>query len=320
LEARISSYEQRIAVIMKLDDDVAWSRQSGKTPDLDRQEGDSFDDVLDEYPEGWFTPENERITFASVLAPGETERLSLQEIAQVEAELRKGQINDSLEALRLALGEKSLCFRAEVRNANSQRTTQRAWSNIHKFDAEARRHRKMYNHTRNALRMLPVEPQYLSTLQDITDEDLKMSGDIVEENRFGQRSDTLPWFWRQHGDCEFSIDSGPRMEECTHYLCHLACLHSISSYLCIVYRVSWLRARARYFRWKEEVRLVRLEMEWTLNWFRSRESSWRERLHDLDNEREEGLKCYCYKQMGLWKRFGEDAEKLYGAILGSPEH
>ena len=95
---------------MKLDDDVAWSRQSGKTPDLDRQGGDSFDDVLDEYPEGWFTPENERITFASVLAPGETERLSLQEIAQVEAELRKGQINDSLEALRLALGEKSLCF------------------------------------------------------------------------------------------------------------------------------------------------------------------------------------------------------------------
>jgi hypothetical protein len=26
--------------------------------------------------------------------------------------------------------------------------------------------------------------------------DLKMSGDIVEENRVGQRSSVLPWFWR----------------------------------------------------------------------------------------------------------------------------
>ena len=77
----------------------------------------------------------------------------------------------------------------------------------------------------------------------------------------------------------------------------------------------------RYFRWKEEVWLVRLEMEWTVKWFQSHETSWRERLHDLeDEEREEGLKCYCYKQMGLWKRFGDDAEKLYDTILGSPAH
>ena len=151
LEARISCYEQHIACIIKLDDDVEWSRQSEKLPALDLQEGETSDDLLDEYPEGWFTPEHERITLPSVLAPGEAERLSLEDIAQVEAELRKGQINDSLKALCLALGEKSLCFWAEVRNANSQRTTLRAWSNIHKFDADARKHRHMYNHTQNAL-------------------------------------------------------------------------------------------------------------------------------------------------------------------------
>src|ERR1700749_1526518 len=317
LEGRISSYEQRISYIMKLDDDVQWSNESGKLPDLNLQGGETSDDILDEYPEGWFTPENERITLPSALASGELDRLSLQEIAQVEAELRKGQINDSLDALCLALGEKSLCFRVEVRNANSQRTTQRAWGNIHKFDADARRHRHMYNYARNALRRLPVEPEYLSTLHDITEEDMKVSGDISDEHRFGQRSDTLLWFWRQTGDYESDADSGPRMQECT----HCSYYYVFSGLIQVVYRVSWLRARARYFRWKEEVRLVRLEMEWTVNWFRSRETSWRERLHNLeDQEREAGLICYCYQQMALWRKFGDDAETLYGTILGSPAH
>jgi hypothetical protein len=32
-------------------------------------------------------------------------------------------------------------------------------------------------------------------------EDLKMSGDIVEENRVGQRSEHVSWIWRQdHGE------------------------------------------------------------------------------------------------------------------------
>ena len=59
----------------------------------------------------------------SALAPGKIDRLSLNPIAMIEAELRKGQVTDALEGLRLALGEKSLRFQTEVRNANSQRTT-----------------------------------------------------------------------------------------------------------------------------------------------------------------------------------------------------
>ncbi|KIM73065.1 hypothetical protein PILCRDRAFT_15550 [Piloderma croceum F 1598] len=41
----------------------------------------------------------------------------------MEAELRKAQVTDALKGLRLALGEKSPCFRMEVRNADTQRTT-----------------------------------------------------------------------------------------------------------------------------------------------------------------------------------------------------
>jgi len=43
-------------------------------------------------------------------------------------------------------------------------------------------------------------------LQDITDDDLMVAGDLTDERRFGQQLDALPWFWHS-GD---SIDaSGP---------------------------------------------------------------------------------------------------------------
>jgi hypothetical protein len=140
LEARITAYENQILVIMKLNDDTQWSIQEGNIVDIDPQVAESSDDLAEDYADEWLVPEKERITLPSSLAPGEIEHLSIESIAMVEVELRKGQVTYSLESLRLALSEKSLCFRTEVHNANSQRTTHRAWDNVHKFDSEAQKH------------------------------------------------------------------------------------------------------------------------------------------------------------------------------------
>src|SRR5882762_4724300 len=173
------------------------------------------EDRLELHPEGWFTPEWDRITLPSALAPGEIDHLSFKSMAMIEAELRKGQVVDALEGLRLALGEKSLCFRTEVCNADSQWRTHRAWDNVHKLDAEARKCRAIYRQARYALMHLDVDPEYLATLHDITDDDLKVAGDITDERRFGQRSDTLPWFWRIG---EPAVAGGPKMQECMYIL------------------------------------------------------------------------------------------------------
>jgi hypothetical protein len=117
LEARISNYEHRMSVIMKLDDDTQWLEE---IPDIDPQSAEASDNMLELHPDEWFTLERERITPPSSLAPGEIECLSLNSIAMIEAELRKAQVTDALEGLRLALGEKSLCFRTEVRNARAK--------------------------------------------------------------------------------------------------------------------------------------------------------------------------------------------------------
>lgn len=77
----------------------------------------------------------------------------------------------------------------------------------------------------------------------------------------------------------------------------------------VVYRVNWLRAKARYDRWKEEHNLVRHEMEWTVKYFQYRENEWEERRKAIteDSRRAAGLQCYAAKQAGLWRTFSEKA-------------
>jgi len=88
---------------------------------------------------------------------------------------------------------------------------------------------------------------------------------------------------------------------------------------CLVYRVSWLRAKARFSRWSEELRIVGYEMQWTINWFRWKEEQWRLRLNNMeDEERPPGLDCYCYKQMALWNSLADQAETQFTNILGCP--
>ena len=66
-----------------------------------------------------------------------------------------------------------------------------------------------YRRAKSALCRLGVtEPMF----NDITKEDLKMPGDIIEENRFGQRSDKLPWFWRL--DVNVEGEQSEQMKEC----------------------------------------------------------------------------------------------------------
>ena len=200
-----------MAVIMKLDDNIQWSRQGGKIPNVNLEPEDMPENILELYPNGWLTPEREQITLPSALKQEEIDRLLLNDIATIEFELHKGQVVDTLDKLCLALSEKSLCFHTEVHNADSQWTTSRAWDNIHKLDTEARKSQSTYHQVQNALKRLDIEPEYLATLHDIGDKDLKVSGDLTDERRFGQQSDTLPWFWMTG---EPVGTSGSRMQEC----------------------------------------------------------------------------------------------------------
>ena len=103
LEARITAYDHRISVIIKLDDSTNWSANNGSAADM---VPNALEGLSNTYPEGWFTPEQERIMLPSSLAAGEIKCLSLRPFVLIETKLWKGQITNALEGLRLALGKK----------------------------------------------------------------------------------------------------------------------------------------------------------------------------------------------------------------------
>lgn len=216
LEARITAFEQHMCVLLNLSEDTQWLAKTGRFHTAKESADELSDADSTHLPEMAMMPELDMLLLPSSLAPREINRNALELIVVVEAELRRGQIHDALHRLQLALGEKSLCFWAEVHNANSQQTSQHAWANVHKYDAEARKHRKMYNHARATLTHLNLFPDFLVTLQDITKADMKMSGDVTEENRYGQHSDTLAWFWRLDDGLSSEDNLNPHMRECAY--------------------------------------------------------------------------------------------------------
>jgi hypothetical protein len=207
-------FERKASAFMALDDDTRWTTVSGKAGDDDDEEYSEMSDD-DGIGEVAMHPEARTVSLPSSLAPGEIERLGLTGIAEQESQLRCGQINDALEGLRLALGEKSLLFRTQVRNARSQKTTLRAWKDVNKQDVEARQHKRVYDHARQALKRLDVDREYVNSLQEITKDDMKMAGDVTEENRVGQCSSTLAWFWRLGSDpAAEETEINPGLKEC----------------------------------------------------------------------------------------------------------
>lgn len=156
--------------------------------------------------------ENISLWLPSSFTKGERVQMGLTQAGEIEAELREGQANDALEALRAGLAEKSLRFRTEVRQARGQKSATRAWDSIHKADQQIKAAVRSYRLACTALKSLGVSSELLSQYKEIEKKDLKMSKDIVEENRVGQRSSELPWFWRVNG--KWGGKRGEILEEC----------------------------------------------------------------------------------------------------------
>ncbi|KAI6097069.1 hypothetical protein F5141DRAFT_1011533, partial [Pisolithus sp. B1] len=114
---------------------------------------------------------------------------------------------------------------------------------IQKVVARVNKHVRCYQRARQGILRLEPDVDAAEKYQEILPEDLAVSKEVTEENRFGQGSSTLAWFWMMGGEhSQLNVQGGGLMEEC---------------------KINWLKARARRDRWKEEVSLVRHEMLWT---------------------------------------------------------
>ncbi|KAG2111729.1 uncharacterized protein F5147DRAFT_651355 [Suillus discolor] len=128
--------------------------------------------------------------------------------------------------------------------------------------------------------VIQLRQEELELQKALKAEDLIVSKEVTEENRHGQGSDRLAWFWR--------INSAEDSQK--------------------IYRVNWLKAKARYDRWSEELKLVQHEMCWTVQWFQNQESEWRARA---DESIKNGHRAYAEKQASMWAEFAAEGIKSF---------
>jgi hypothetical protein len=221
LQAKVDQFQRQGLTLMKKSPSmmpVGSTHETGYANDLNQLdfagEGDWLaadveETVEEEEPE--VTAEKMVLYLPSNFTLQERKEYGLQGLGNMEYELREGQANDSLERLRECLAEKSLRFRKEVRLAKGQKKTTRAWDSVHRVDNQINQAVVTYKTARRALGELGGAAD-LKRFQEINKSDLKMSGDVVEENRVGQRSSVLPWFWRL--DRKVKENCGDYEKEC----------------------------------------------------------------------------------------------------------
>ena len=82
-----------------------------------------------------------------------------------------------------------------------------------------------------------------------------------------------------------------------------------------VYRVNFLRARARMFRWSEEKSLLLSEIIWTQLYFRNQASRWNKCVTGI----KDGKDCYAKKQAVLWESMAKYASSAH-QLMVSHQH
>ncbi|KAJ8489758.1 hypothetical protein ONZ45_g13445 [Pleurotus djamor] len=191
-------------------------------------------------------PEDSRLFLPSSFSLPDRKNMGMVDLAEKELRLRLAQVDEILQSLRVALGEKSLRFRKQVRQNRAQKDVTRAWAGVRSYEARANLQVDKYE---QALRCISsLSPEEGAKWEKIDrSKHLQMKGDVEHANRYGQQNHTLPWFWRTGPNISAETEDSPQLLE--------------------YYRINYVRAKARVDRWSEEVCLLEKEMNRTVESF-----------------------------------------------------
>ncbi|KAG1891627.1 uncharacterized protein F5891DRAFT_964296, partial [Suillus fuscotomentosus] len=75
--------------------------------------------------------------------------------------------------------------------------------------------------------------------------------------------------------------------------------------------VHWLRAKALQDRWREEMLLVKLEMDWTCKFFLWKTTQWGEHMQESLEKRLPGHRCYAGRQSQMYSLLAQDVQAAF---------
>ncbi|KAG1847237.1 hypothetical protein F4604DRAFT_1884051 [Suillus subluteus] len=235
------------------------------------------------------SPELTVIPLPSNLGVDRCRHCMAEDLIPLEMSLREGQANDTLHNLRIHLCNKAVLFRTSVRQAKSQALKTRAWSQVTSVQQAVSLHASIYTKTRKQMMKLEPGQDQLQKFKPLLREQLKISTAVGDPNARGQRNESLAWFWSVEVDL-----GGPDQSWNEEF-----------------YRVHWLRAKALQDRWKEEMTLVQLEMDWTCNYFSWRATQWGDRMRESLEKRLPGHACYSGRQSQMYSLLAQDAQAAF---------
>ncbi|KAG1738322.1 uncharacterized protein EDB91DRAFT_1054610, partial [Suillus paluster] len=184
---------------------------------------------------------------------------------------------------------KAILFQTTVRQAKSQALKTRAWSQVTSVQQVVSLHASIYTKTRKQMMKLEPGQDQVEKYKPLLQEQHKVSMAIGDPNARGQRNESLTWFWSIEVDL-----GGPD--------------HSWNEEF---YQVHWLRAKAPWDRWKEELILVELEMDWMCNFFLWKSPQWGDQMRESLVKRLPGHACYSRRQSQMYSLLAQDAQAAF---------
>ncbi len=164
-------------------------------------------------------PEHQALALPSTFRHDFLRSRGLTGLAAKEWELRIGQMNDSLQAIRNGIGYKSMLFRKKVRGATSTKAKLRSFDEVHVADETIRKHVRVYTQARRAASLLFIDDDtrkatFLAKYKPITRDDLKASTTVLEAYTPGLRDKHEAWFWTIEDNEQGKSNSWTQSCEC----------------------------------------------------------------------------------------------------------
>lgn len=188
------------------------------TADMDEEDSENvFEDSFHPHDQGH--PNAVTLPLPSYLGLEQAESMGLSTLAYHESWLREGQANNALHELRVALANKAVIFRTDIRKAGTYNMTTRAWGRVASADGKVQQHAAIYRKCRKQMVALNARGNLLDRYKVLKKEDLKVSAAIADPNARGHRDDTLAWFWTMDVPRDTKVNDW--MSECMTIPCYL---------------------------------------------------------------------------------------------------
>ena len=158
--------------------------------DFDVDHGLDEDDSFEEQDEAEMIPSEVVVLPLPSNIISDKVKSSIKTLISVERELWKGQENDTLEGLRVALANKSLIFSKHVNLSKTTKQTNRAWDSIRNNESHVLAHACSYERAWEAFNVIGI-PEDLLVYQKLNDLDLKTVKDVTKAKHYGQGSHSL---------------------------------------------------------------------------------------------------------------------------------